>query len=209
MLKSIVRKAAYKSLPQNALPNFAMNVHNRMVGKAAYASFATEITQLEEKSEAYKIALVKAAKGGTDLVAMKDAAKKDLLLALDRIAFQLNYHYNNEPTFIINTGMDMVRERKTIRLGLEAPYQFQVINKGVKGELKLSFKLPDAARVTNNSIEYSLDNGQNWNNGIYTSRSSITLRDLPSRQSVLFRVRSMGTFERKSPWTEAVEGFVL
>jgi hypothetical protein len=128
MLKSIVRKAAYKSLPQNALPNFAM---------------------------------------------------------------------------------DMVRERKTIRLGLEAPYQFQVINKGVKGELKLSFKLPDAARVTNNSIEYSLDNGQNWNNGIYTSRSSITLRDLPSRQSVLFRVRSMGTFERKSPWTEAVEGFVL
>ncbi|MDX2279559.1 MAG: hypothetical protein NW218_08225 [Saprospiraceae bacterium] len=131
--------------------------------------------------------------------------KKHIDFRQKTIAFAVFFKKNAQKE-LLNTQFEVSYK---VPVEKEAPYQLQVINKGVKGELKLSFKLPDAARVTNNSIEYSLDNGQNWNNGIYTSRSSITLRDLPSRQSVLFRVRSMGTFERKSPWTEAVEGFVL
>ena len=41
------------------------------------------------------------------------------------------------------------------------------------------------------------------------SASTIKLKGLPSRQAILFRVCSMGTYQRKSAWTEAVEAFVV
>ena len=53
--------------------------------------------------------------------------------------------------------------------------------------------------------------GTNFNmcqicDGTYSTASTIKLKGLPSRQAILFRVCSMGAYQRKSAWTEAVKG---
>ena len=82
-------------------------------------------------------------------------------------------------------------------------------SRGIRGEAILTFKVLEPSRVRSNALKYSADNGETWHNGTYSSSTTIRLKGLPSRQALLFRVCSLGTYQRKSAWTEAVEGFVV
>ncbi len=209
MSKSVVRKVSYKKLTQSELATFAANVHQRMASRPEYQSFAADIASLAEKTEAYTQALVDAASRSTPAIAQKELAKNSVLSALDRIAFLLDFNFTGQDVWVINAGMEMIRDRRVNQNKLEAPYQLRAINKGVKGEILLQFRLPEPTRVRNNGVEYSMDNGETWRNGTYGSRTTITVAGLPSRQLVQFRVCSLGSFQLKSPFSEVVEAFVV
>lgn len=209
MLKSVVRKVSYKKLTQSELATFAANVHQRMASRPEYQVFAADITNLAEKTEAYTQALVEASNRGTDAVALKELAKNNVIGALDRIAFLLDFNFTGQDVWVINAGMEMIRERRKNQNKLEAPYQLRAMSKGVKGEISLQFRLPEPTRVRSNGVEYSLDNGETWHNGTYASRTTVTMSGLPSRQVVQFRVCSLGAFQLKSPFSEPAEAFVL
>jgi len=85
----------------------------------------------------------------------------------------------------------------------------QAINKVVKGEISLQFRLPEPTRLRNNCVEYSMDNGETWRNGTYGTRTTIRVSGLPSWQLVQFRVCSLGAFQLKSAFSEVVEAFVV
>jgi hypothetical protein len=157
----------------------------------------------------YKDALAKAVNRGTDNVAIKEEIKRNLIQTLDRITDQLNLQHNGLESWGINAGMEVQREKMAAGASLQPPSNLQVLSRGIRGEVLLSFKLLEPKRVRTNGVEYSLDKGQTWHNGNYSTGTTIPLKDLPSRQDVMFRVRSLGSYQDKSAWTEAVEAFVL
>jgi hypothetical protein len=209
MLKNVVRKVSYKKLPQSELATFAANVYQRMIARPEYQAFAADITNLSEQTATYTQALVDASGRGTEAIARKELAKNNVIGALDRIAFLLDFNFTGQDVWVINAGMEMIRAGRQNQNKLEAPYQLRATSKGVKGEITLQFRLPEPTRVRNNGVEYSVDHGETWHNGTYTSRTTVTVRGLPSRQVVQFRVCSLGSFQLKSPFSEGVEAFVL
>jgi hypothetical protein len=55
----------------------------------------------------------------------------------------------------------------------------------------------------------SADEGRIWQNGTYSSGSVMKVNGLPARQMVTFRLRSIGTLQRKSGWSEEMELFLI
>ncbi len=209
MLKPLILKKAYKNLNQTALASFADNVFKRMSTKPEYQAYASDITTLGQQLAQYTEALSKAVNRGTDHVAMKEEIKASLIQTLDHITDQLNLHHTGLESWGINAGMEVAREKMATAADLNPPSNLQVLSRGIRGEAILTFKVLEPTRVRNNGAEFSLDNGATWSNGTYSTSSTIRLKGLPSRQVILFRVCSMGTYQRKSAWSEAVEAFVL
>lgn len=209
MAKPLILKKAYKSLTQTALASFADNVFKRMSSKPEYQPYASDITLLGQQLAQYTEALSKAVNRGTDNVAMKEEVKILLIQTLDRITDQLNLQHNGLESWGINAGMEVMREKIVSVAEINPPSNLQVLSRGIRGEAILTFKVLERSRVRNNAAEYSVDNGETWNNGTYSSSSTIRLKGLPSRQAILFRVCSLGTYQRKSAWTEPVEAFVV
>ena len=48
----------------------------------------------------------------------------------------------------------------------------------------------------------------NWQNGNYADGAKLLITNLPSKKWVHVKARSLGTFNRNSPWCEAVRVFV-
>lgn len=209
MAKPLILKKAYKDLTQSALVNFAENVFNRMSSKPEYQPFAADITQLGQQVINYREALSKAVNRATDNMALKEESKAAVLQTLDRLTDQLNFHHTGLDSWGINAGMEVMRDKNLNTSDLLPPVNLQVISRGIRGEAIISFKVLEPSRVRTHGAEYSADNGETWHNGSYSTSSTIKLKGLPSRQSILFRVCSLGTYQRKSAWSEQVEGFVV
>jgi len=209
MAKPLILKKAYKTLTQTALVSFADNVYKRMSSRPEYQMYSADITLLNQQLTQYADALSKAVNRGTDNVILKEEAKTALMQTLDRITDQLNLHHTGQESWGTNAGMEVMREPISSNSDLQPPGNLQVLSRGIRGEAILTFKLMEPSRVINNALEYSLDQGNSWQNGTYSSASVIKMKGLPSRQVVLFRVRSLGTYQRASAWTESVEAFVL
>lgn len=207
-MKPLVRKTTFKKLTQADLASFAQNVYTRMSTKPEYQPFAELVALLGTQLETYKSSLAFAVNRGIDQVAQKEQAKTDLFSTLDRIADQLNVNHTGLETWVLNAGMDVVRDRSVTPIDLDPPYNLRATGRGVRGEAILTFSLMDVGRVVNNGMEYSADNGETWHNGTYSTGTTMKVKGLPSRQSVLFRVCSFGTFQRKSAWSEPVEMFL-
>ena len=209
MSKPLILKKAYKGLTQTALVSFTDNVVQRMSSKPEYQAYAADVTLLGTQLAAYTEALAKAVNRGTDNVALKEEIKFTLIQTLDRITDQLNLHHTGLESWGMNAGMEVMREQVLPTSDLQPPGNLQVLSRGIRGEAILTFKVLEPKRVVNNGAEYSTDNGETWHNGTYSSATTIRLKGLPSRQALLFRVCSLGTYQRKSAWTEAVEAFVV
>jgi hypothetical protein len=209
MAKPLILKKAYKGLTQTALVSFADNVVKRMSSKPEYQAFSADVTLLGQQLDQYTEALSKAVNRGTDNVASKEEIKVTLLQTLDRITDQLNLNHTGLETWGINAGMEVMRDKVLSTGDIQPPLNLQVLSRGIRGEAILTFKVLEPNRVRTNGAEYSVDNGATWHNGTYSTASTIKLKGLPSRQAILFRVCSLGTYQRKSAWTEAVESCVV
>lgn len=209
MAKFIVRRSTYRELQQNNLASFADNVYSRMSSLPEYQAFATEVAQLKLQLDQYKEALANAVYGGVDRIAVKNEKKQGLLLVLDRIADQLNANYTGMDSWIVGAGMETMREPVSTNANLDAPFDLRAFSRGESGSVVLSFRLATPTRVRNNAIEYSVDGGQSWKNGNYSSATRVQLKGLPLRQEVKFRVRSLGASDRQSAWSKPVDVFVV
>lgn len=59
------------------------------------------------------------------------------------------------------------------------------------------------------AAEWSTDEGQTWQNGVYPSARRAVIGNLPQRQEIQFRVRALGTQQRKGAPSAMVSVFVV
>lgn len=208
-MKATVKKSAYKGLPQFQLASFAKNVIASMTAGTEYQSYAGKVQVLQEQTAVFEDALSRAFHGGADRIAQKDLAKANVLKTLDLIAKELNYQESEDPTWILNAGFEPSKDASR-RLGdLQPPTNLKAAPQVISGEVVLTYSVPEPKRVRTNGLEYSLDAGATWNNGTYSTSSVIRIKGLPSRQAVQFRLCSIGSYQRKSSWSEVMEMFLI
>lgn len=212
-LKLKVSRYAWRRLGQSDLETFAANVVTKTNGIAAYDPIRAQLLALDTINKKFVTALQAALSRDTAAVYQKDLIKQEVYRALDDVALGLELNANGDAMYILNTGMDIYRERSSHEQeSLAAPTRLTAENTGNVGEALLIFDYPKSNRtqVETFCVEYSIDGKATWQNGAYGNRTRIILRDLPSRTEIYFRVRALGTFSRKSPWTQSEVGaFIL
>ena len=175
MAKPLILKKAYKTLSQTGLISFADNVFKRMSTKPEYQAFTPDITLLGQQLTQYSEALSRAVNRGTDNIALKEEIKVLLIQTLDRITDLLNLHHTGLDSWGVNAGMEVARVRVSNNSDLQPPTSLQVLSRGVRGEAILTFKLLEPKRVINSAVEYSVNNGETWSNGSYSTSTTIKL----------------------------------
>lgn len=208
-MKQMIRKFDLRNLRQTEIASVAQNVAMRMREHPDYQEALPLVEQLEQKTAHFTHALADSLYGGTDRVTAKQKAKDDLLQALFDLADWVNGHDTGAGTWFSNAGFFTNFDRHSKNAPLLPPIKFRAMPQEIPGALELRFAHPDARAVRTTYLEYSLDGGQNWLNGTYSARMFLKVTGLPSRQTVLFRVRSIGRGQRVSAWTEAIEVYLF
>jgi hypothetical protein len=208
-MKQMIRKLDLRNLRQAEIAPIAQNVAMRVREYPDYQEALPLVEQLEQKNAQYTQALADSVYGGMDRVAVKQKAKDDLLQALFNLADWVNGHDTGAGTWFINAGFFTNVDRTHKNAPLLPPIRFRAMPQETPGTLELRFAHPDARAVRTTCLEYSLDAGQNWLNGAYSARMFLKVMGLPSRQTVLFRVRSIGQGQRVSAWTEPIEVYLF
>jgi len=204
-----VRKSSYKTLSHEKLAVFAGNVFTRMSADPAYQQYAADIATLGTLSEQYRAAVEKAKDRAVSSIIYRNQLQKALVDLLDQITDNLIRDYTGDDLWIANAGMDVASISGRTNGVLDAPYNLRVTNNQGGGELSLNFQVSDPRNVLLNAVEYSADKGSTWHNGTYGKTRGIRLTNLPVRQELMIRVRSLGTQSRKSGWSEPILAYVF
>lgn len=204
-----VRKSSYKTLSHEKLAVFAGNVFSRMSSNPAYQQYAADITTLGTLNDQYRTAVEKAKDRAVSSIIYRNQLQKGVTDMLDLITDNLIRDYTGDDLWIANAGMEVAASNGRSNGVLEPPFNLRVTNNQISGELALNFQVSDPRNVLLNAVEYSADNGVTWHNGTYGKSRGIRLTNLPSRQELMVRVRSLGTFSRKSGWSDPILAYVF
>ena len=204
-----IRKSPFKTMAQGELVPIAQNVVMRMREHPEYAAVLPQVDLLDQLTQAFSHMLAESSAGGMDRVALKNEAKMRLIKSMYTIADWLNTHDTGNISWFTNAGFYMNDDRGRKNEELLPPTKLRVLPQATSGALELRFSLPNPQAVRTTGLEYSLDDGQNWHNGAYSSVRSIKLSGLPARQTALFRLRSIGNGQKVSVWTEPVEVYLF
>jgi hypothetical protein len=204
-----VRKSSYKLLTQEALAFFVRNVFKHMSSNPAYQANAADITVLGDLSQQFQEAIEKAKDRSVSDVIRKKQIQKQVLVVMDRIYNWMLLQYQGDDMWIVNAGFPVSAPPARVTSNLDAPFNLRITNSGISGEIMVSFQLTADNRVKTNAVEYSADNGVTWHNGNYGTTRGIRVPNLPVRQDIIVRVRSLGTQSRTSAWSESMPVFVL
>jgi hypothetical protein len=177
-------------------------------GNATYTDEQPQILLAEAANGKFKIAMSNASDGGKSFRELLDAARKELLFELNVLCRLFNTKVNEDITFFLNAGFTVkkspVRDRNPLEKPLLDYFVRDVLSGTTRGKVK---NFPKG--VTQLAIEYSYDGGQTWHNGTYSAGKLFKLGNLTPKMTVSVRVRFLGTFQRESDWSDAMEVFVL
>lgn len=209
-MKANIKKSAFQILPQADLATFAQNVVNRMTEQPEYAAFLPKVQALQTQTNAFVTALAQSAQGGADRVVAKKEAMAAVMQSLNELADDLNYHATGQASWVVNAGFSAKESRSNrVKRNLLPPVSLRAVPQQVSGELELRYVLPEPRLVRITGLEYSLDNGVSWQNGTYSSGQVMRVQGLPSGKWVVFRLRSIGSQQRQSGWSEPLEMFLV
>jgi hypothetical protein len=202
-MKSLINRRTYRDATQANLALFAENVLMRTKGVAEFAFMANAVEALEGPLSQYSRALARAQNRGRAEISAKNDARELLKAALNAIADQLENHPDIGDTLILEAGFETTGNNRNTALAPSAPKVLKALTTGKKGELRivLSSDMLSGTRYFH-ACEYSEDQGQTWQNGVYRPSRSFVLQDLPSSNQLLLRFRTIGPGGRVSNWSE-------
>lgn len=204
-----VQKNSYQKRGFESLAAFAANVAQRMSSDPAYQAYLTAANELKDLAGQFKTAIDEARDRSVSHVIVKKQLREKTMEALNKIVDTLKLSYTGDPLWVLNAGFEIAaKETKPLPENLEPPFNLKVTSTGLEGQLKLKFRILASRMVKTNAVEYSIDNGSTWKNGMYCSSNGITITNLPKKQEVQIRVRSLGTGTKMSAWSEVETSYI-
>ncbi len=206
-MKTYVAFDFKSALGEAALAQFAVNVVARMQGNPKFSTLQPLVgTELQTAVNRFTVVMQEAADGSRTKIAEKRIRRQELLDVLERIALQVALLANGDEALVIESGFNP-RRRSQRTDGTPEQVQGLRASNGYKpGEVILDYRA--AARARMYGVEWSLDQGEHWQNGIYPSARRAVVSGLPSRQEVWFRVFALGTQQRKGAPSMPAQVFV-
>ncbi len=192
---------SFKTLSQSEIGNFAYAIIQNMKNDAQFASLKPVVDELQTAYDAFNLALVQAAKGGKDRIEEKNARWADLINSLTTVALSVDLLAKGSEKVILAAGYELRKPRKPTEK-LTKPNGFNVINNEESGAINLSWDVVQGA--VNYAIEHLAKGETAWQNGKYSTRKEIVVKDFAPGTFVEFRVRALGRHSLESEWTSPV-----
>ena len=197
---------SFKKYNQAEVAQFANNVINSMTKDAQFITLKPFVDNLSADYEAFATAVTNAIYGGTLLIREKNRKMADLNAELETVANQVEALANGNEDIIESAGYEVRIPNKPITV-LTAPIDVTVLNVSDKsGAVKLSWKPTPGA--VNYGIERLYAGETVWQNGDYSTASTIIITDLKPGSQITFHLRALGTKNKKSGWSQEVTVWV-
>lgn len=190
----LVNRTLFTQLNQTGLVPYAQNCLGRVKDHAAYQPVQLQTTQLEEAATAYAAALAVSRSGGSDRIAIKNAAMK-----------VLEQHAGGDPLYLPEAGMMPRRSNNKVIEELNTPETVRVRPGSTPGQAIIDFSPVPGARMY--AIEWAVNDSGEWQSGHYVSSRRALLK-VPARSDLRVQVRALGPKNRKSNWKVAETVFI-
>jgi hypothetical protein len=198
-MKNVVLKT-YKKKSQTVLNSFAFSVQQLMAADPQFASLKLDIDALKMENDAFALALANAVRGGEAQRDLKNDAYAAVIERLDQLAHGVNGIANGDVRVGRAAGFDVISEPKSIDF-VSVPTNFKAKNVDDRmGVVKM--KWDSDSSVVNYGIEYQVKGETEWQNGTYSTASTMFLSGLPTGVYINFRVYALGRKGLKSDYTE-------
>lgn len=200
-----VSRQAYRLLRQAELTAYAANVVRSTQDNPEYTTLQDISGVLDALLQQYAVALAAARNGGRAETIRKNTLKVQVINQLNIIAAAVDQLAAGDPNVIVGAGFQMALPALRLSGELLPPTVIRLNSTGRTGEIRafLNDDLPKA--VATHSVEFSIDQGGNWQNGTYNSRRNFVIANLPNGRDILLRFRAIGFANRKSDWSEPVK----
>lgn len=198
----------FKSKQDPDLDRFAQTVLKNMTGNPAFASIKSLIdTDLNNAVQAYSAALIANETGGKPATAAKNAARATLIGILDVVARHVDLIADGDEAVILGTGFEAGDAAHHIPKEISKAAIVSAKRGEAPCEAILEMAALPAAELF--AVEWSVDNGQVWHNGTYSSRRKIKVVTTAPKTDTFFRVRGLGRKDRKGVWSDPTSLFVV
>jgi hypothetical protein len=205
-----VKKGQYQNLYNDKLEDFGTQITERCVGKT-YDSVNPEVQILAAEVLKFRALLAEAAIGGRPKVYAKDVQRDAVIKAFNTLVDALERAPEVSVQYLMDLGFELRLSKTASNKGVEMQKPVILVAKstGEKGELRMEIAVQKGGGLLNVAFEQSVDKGENWVNGTYSSAAGFSWKQLPSASELLIRCRALGTNQRKSEWSEIVTASVL
>jgi hypothetical protein len=199
-----IDRSFYREAPQDELSIIADNI-GMLCAHKSYDVVSIQSKAMVVIADEYRVALREAVGNDKFKNAVKREKKKQLIKALNLLATHIELVPDLTESYIVGAGFKP-RNAAVKRSGgvLAIPTILRASSTGVRGELLMQIELTDRVGFSQLAFEYSIDQGETWKNGTYSSSFKFTWTQLPSSNEMLIRTRAIGTSKRKSEWSEVV-----
>ena len=140
-------------------------------------------------------------------IALKTAARLHLIKVMEKTAAYVAMIADGNEAKILDAGFKPRNRSRRQNEGLEQVTGQRAMQGTQPGEVILEFGKVTGARLY--AVEWSLDGGVTWQNGIYSSSRRVSITGMPVRQDILFRIHALGSQLRKGIPSEAARVFLV
>lgn len=188
---------------------FAVNVWTRMTDAPHFAGIkAITDNDLKPAINRFNAVVQEAADGSRIKMAEKKLRRAELVEVLETLAGHVSIIAGSDASVLLEAGYT-VRGKSGRSAGIDIGQVqgLQVTNGARPGEAILIYEPVERALVY--AAEWSVDNGQSWHNGTYSSSRRTLLQNIPVRNDVAFRVTAIGAAQRKGAPSAVVSQFIF
>jgi hypothetical protein len=187
------------------LNEFTTSIIASLTGNASFPAPPVTLTALGALQTAFKNAMAAAAQGGTQLTAVKNAARQALLTALRQEAACVQTIASQNVALLLSSGFQANSTSRT-QLPLDTPNIIQIDN-GMSTQLVVRVQGVSNGRA----YEMQVKNGTGgWQPaGVFTQARGIVLAGLIPGNTYAVQCRAVGGVTGYSDWSDPVSHMVM
>jgi hypothetical protein len=195
----------FAGYPDSSLDEFTKNIIASLTGNASFPTPPITLADLGAQETAFANALAAAAQGGTQLTAVKNAARATLVTALRKVAAYVQSIASQDVAMLLSSGF-LVNSTSKTQTPLDTPNIVQIDN-GMSTQLIVRLQGVDNARA----YEVQVKNGTGgWvPAGVFTQARGIVVGSLTPGNTYSVQARGVGGSTGYSDWSDPVSHMAM
>lgn len=205
-MKSLKVALSFNRLPDGELSAFTNNVSTCITGNTSFAKSPVSMTDLTKLLATFDGAVSAALAGGKALTVAKQAARDELLAALQKIAAYVQIVADGDMALLLASGFTAVNSSRSPQTKLDVPLILGVENEGTT---KLAVRLQSVANAS--AYEVRAVNGATTPAAsmISTQARRVVIGSLTPGTTYNISARAIGGSEGYSEWSDPVSHMAI
>jgi hypothetical protein len=188
------------------LGDFTDNVIASMTGNPSFPTPPVDMAAVGAQRTAFATAVTNAAQGGTQLTAIKNAARKTLVTILRKIAAYVQSIASQDVALLLSSGFQ-ANSTNRARTPLAVPTILSISNDATT-ELTVRLQPVDNARAY--QVRYSINGGTSWLPIVDSTQArQIILQNLTPGATYTAQSRAVGGSKGYSDWSDPVSHMAM